>query len=416
MPVLTLRISSERDLSTAWDMLMRSLVRPLQRLPGVARVDFQGIEPREIRIDLIADRVIAHGIDLVELQAQLSQVNFSVSAGLIRDGDTRYRVNPRGEFRSIDEIRDLVITPDGLRLSDIAEIKYDSKRRDYARHLDQKYAIGVSIYKESGSNLVEVGKRAQAEIARIAQTPEMQGINLFFLENKAEGVRESLGDLLKAGLFGALLSLLVLYFFLRSIQTTLMVSLAVPIAITITLGVMYFLGLSLNILSMMGLMLAVGMLVDNAVVVSESIHTEHEKTPNDPRGSALRGVSAVGLAVAAGTVTSAAVFLPIIFGEQDQISIFLTHVAVAIVVSLVVSLFIAQTIIPLLASRIDRPASSEQNAMVERLKQRYVRLLQWNMRHRWLAAVMVILTLVSAAIPMSIVETDMFPQDQTRTF
>jgi HAE1 family hydrophobic/amphiphilic exporter-1 len=242
----------------------------------------------------------------------------------------------------------------------------------------------------------------------------MQGIKLFFLENKGEGVSESLGDLLKAGLFGALLSLLVLYFFLRSIQTTLMVSLAVPIAITITLGVMYFLGLSLNILSMMGLMLAVGMLVDNAVVVSESIHTEHEKTPDDPKGSALRGVSAVGLAVAAGTVTSAAVFLPIIFGEKDQISIFMTHVAVAIVVSLVVSLFIAQTIIPLLASRIDRPASSKQNAIVDRIKERYVRLLHWNMRHRWLAAAMVILTLVSAAIPMSIVETDMFPQDQTR--
>ena len=414
MPVLTLRISSERDLSTAYDMLMRSLVRPLQRLPGVARVDFQGIEPREIRIELIADRVIAHGIDLVKLQAQLSQVNFSDSAGLIRDGDTRYRVNPRGEFRSIDEIRDLVISRDGLRLSDIAEINYDSKRRDYARHLDQKYAIGVSIYKESGSNLVDVGERVEEEIARIARTPEMQGINLFFLENKAEGVSKSLGDLLKAGLFGALLSLLVLYFFLRSIQTTLMVSLAVPIAITITLGVMYFLGLSLNILSMMGLMLAVGMLVDNAVVVSESIHTEHEKTPDDARGSTLRGVSAVGLAVAAGTVTSAAVFLPIIFGEKDQISIFMTHVAVAIVVSLVVSLFIAQTIIPLLASRIDRPASSKQNALIERFKARYVRLLRWNMRHRWLAAGMVILTLVSAAIPMSVVETDMFPQDQTR--
>jgi HAE1 family hydrophobic/amphiphilic exporter-1 len=113
-------------------------------------------------------------------------------------------------------------------------------------------------------------------------------------------------------------------------------------------------------------------------------------------------------------VTSAAVFLPIIVGEKDQISIFMTHVAVAIVVSLVVSLFIAQTIIPLLASRIDRPASSKQNAIVDRLKDRYVRLLHWNMRHRWLAAAMVILTLVSAAIPMSIVETDMFPQDQTR--
>ena len=123
MPVLTLRISSERDLSTAYDMLMRRLVRPLERIQGVARVDFQGIEPREVRIELIADRVVAHGIDLVELQTLLSEINFSDSAGLIRDSDTRYRVNPRGELQSIDEIRDLVISMDGLRLSDIAQMK-----------------------------------------------------------------------------------------------------------------------------------------------------------------------------------------------------------------------------------------------------------------------------------------------------
>jgi len=413
-PVLTLRISSERDLSVAYDMLIRNLVRPLERIPGVARVDFQGIEPREIRIELIADRVISHGIDINQLQAQLRQVNFSDSAGLIRDSETRYRVNPRGEFRSIDEIKQLVISEGGLRLSDVAEINYDSKRRDYARHLDQKYAIGISIFKESGANLVEVGERALAEVDRIGKTPEMRGINLFFLENQSEGVTESLTELLKAGILGAFLSLFVLYFFLRSIQTTLMVSLAIPVAITITLGFMYFLGLSLNILSMMGLMLAVGMLVDNAVVVSESIHTEHEKTPDDARGAALRGVSAVGLAVAAGTLTSAAVFLPIIFGEQDQISIFLTHVATAIVVSLIISLFIAQTVIPLAASRLDRPSSKKQNAAVDFLRDRYVRLLNWNMRHRWVSAAMVIVTLLSAAIPMSLVETDMFPQDDTR--
>jgi HAE1 family hydrophobic/amphiphilic exporter-1 len=306
-------------------MLMRNLVRPLERISGVARVEFQGIEPREIRIELISDRVISHGVDLNDLQRRLSQVNFSDSAGLISDNNIRYRVNPRGEFRSVDEIEELVINDKGLRLRDIADIRYTSQRRNYARHLDQKYAIGVSIYKENGSNLVEVGNRVIAEVDRIGNKPEMQGINLFFLENQSEGVTSSLSELLKAGLLGALLSLFVLYFFLRNIATTLMVSLAVPIAITITLGVMYFLGLSLNILSMMGLMLAVGMLVDNSVVVSESIHTEREKTPNEPEEATLRGVSSVGLAVAAGTLTSAAVFLPIIFGEQDDTSIFLTH-------------------------------------------------------------------------------------------
>lgn len=412
-PLLTLRISSERDLSTAYDMLMRQLVRPLERIPGVARVDFQGIEPREIRIELDASRVVAHNIDLIDLQTRLQQVNFSDSAGLIRDNETRYRVNPRGEFRSIEEISELVITNGGLRLGDIATVTYDSQRRNYARHLDRKYAIGVSVFKENGANLVDVGQRVLAEVNRISEIAEMRGINLFFLENQSEGVTESLSELLKAGLVGALLSVFVLYFFVRSIPTTLMVSLSVPVAITITLGVMYFLGLSLNILSMMGLMLAVGMLVDNSVVVSESIQSERYLTPNDPKGAALRGVSSVGLAVAAGTLTSAAVFLPIIFGEKDQISIFLTHVAVAIVVSLTVSLLIAQTVIPLMASRMPVPAQ-RADGMIERLKERYVRLLRWNMRHRWWAALAIVLAMGSVAVPITFVETDMFPQNQTR--
>jgi HAE1 family hydrophobic/amphiphilic exporter-1 len=413
-PVLRMRISSERDLSGAYDMLMRKLIRPLERIPGVARVQLEGIEPREIRIELIADRVISHGIDLVDLQQRLQQVNFSDSAGLIRDNEIRYRVNPRGEFRSVEDFRALVINDEGLRLSDIADVVYDSKRRTYARHLDRKYAIGVSVFKESGANLVEVGQRAVEEVKLIGNSTEMQGIKLFYLDNQAEGVTKSLSELLKAGLIGALLSLVVLYFFLGHVQTTLMVSMAVPVAITITLGAMYFLGLSLNILSMMGLMLAVGMLVDNSVVVSESIHREHEKSPDDPEGASLRGVRAVGTAVAAGTLTSAAVFLPIMFGEKDDISIFLTHVAFAIIVSLVVSLFIAQTVIPLLATRLDQPSSEKQNKLVERLKHRYVRLLGWTLRHRWSAAGLVILTLASAVIPMSIVETDMFPMNQTR--
>ena len=412
-PLLTLRISSERDLSGSYDMLIRQLVRPLERIPGVARVEFQGIEPREIRIELNASKVMEHGIDLIDLQSRLEQVNFSESAGLIRDNATRYRVSPRAEFRSIDEFRGLIITAGGLRLSDIAEVNYVNKERNYARHLDRKYAIGVSVFKENGANLVDVGARVLDEINRIGESAEMKGIKLFFLENQAEGVTNSLTNLLEAGLIGALLSLFVLYFFLRDIPTTLMVSLAAPVAITITLGVMYFLGLSLNILSMMGLMLAVGMLVDNAVVVSESIHTERYRTPDDPRGAALRGVNSVGLAITAGTVTSASVFLPIIFGETDEISIFLTHVAVAIVVSLSVSLLIAQTLIPLMASRMKMPIQ-RPNSAIERLKQRYVRLLRWNMRHRWLAALGVVLAMASVAIPMSVVETDMFPQNLTR--
>lgn len=413
-PVLTLRISSERDLSNAYDMIMRTLIRPLERTPGVARVDLQGLEPKEIRIELIADRVTAHNIDLNRLQQQLRNINFSSSAGLISEDNRRFRVTPRGEFESIDQYENLVINDNGLRLSDIADIRYTSARRDYSRHLDQKYAIGVSIFKENGANLVEVGRHVLAEVNRIGLEPEMNGINLFFLENQSEGVVDSLTELRNAGLLGAVLALFVLYFFLRNLPMTLMVALAVPISITITLGVMYFIGISLNILSMMGLMLAIGMLVDNAVVVSESIFTERDKTPGNTIAATERGVRAVALAVAAGTLTSAAVFLPNIFGEQNQVSIFMSHVAVAIVVSLAISLVMAQTVIPLIASRLKPPKELKTSAALEAIRRWYVAMLKWTLGHRALTAVLIVLTFLSIGIPAMVVETDMFPTSQTR--
>lgn len=418
-PVLTLRISSERDLSNSYDMITRILVRPLERLPGVARVDLQGLEPKEIRIELIADRITAHGIDLNDLQRRLRNVNFSASAGLISEDNRRFRVTPRGELTSIDEFKNLVINDQGLRLSDIADITYTSARRDYARHLDQRYAIGVSIFKENGANLVEVGRRVIDEVSRIGMQPEMNGINLFFLENQSEGVVKSLAELRNAGLLGAVLALFVLYFFLRNMPMTFMVALAVPISITITLGVMYFIGISLNILSMMGLMLAIGMLVDNAVVVTESIFTEREKSPSDtPQqtvAATVKGVRSVALAVAAGTLTSAAVFLPNIFGEQNQISVFMSHVAVAIVVSLLISLIMAQTVIPLIASRLKPQKSQQQSPFLDALRRRYIAILRWTLRARWRTGLLILLTFVSIAIPIAVVETDMFPASQTRS-
>jgi len=414
-PVFTLRISSERDLSNAYDMIMRTLIRPLERIDGVARVQLQGLEPKEIRIELDADRVNAHRVDLQALQIRLREINFSTSAGMLTDSGTRYRVTPRGEFDSVDQYRDLVIDG-GLRLGDIADISYDSAERDYARHLDRRYAIGVNIFKENGANLVDVSRRALAEVERIGRQPEMNGINLFFLDNQAEGVVSSLKDLRNAGLLGAMLSLLVLYFFLRNIPMTLMVALAVPVSITIALGAMYFLGMSLNILSMMGLMLAIGMLVDNAVVVSESIATERENTPDPDQviPATERGVRSVALAVAAGTLTSAAVFLPNIFGEQNQISIFLSHVAVAIVVSLGVSLVLAQTLIPMIASRMKPVSRSIHTPVLDAIRHRYEALLRWTLSHRRWSALLIVLTFASIAVPASMVNTDMFPNTEDR--
>jgi len=415
-PVLQLRISSERDLSDSYDMLDRILKRRLERLEGVSRVDLHGVDPREIRILLRPDMLAAYGIDIATVRDLLQSSNFAVSAGKITAGQQRFSVRPSGEFSSIDEVRDLVITTSGLRLRDVAEVEYRTPERNYGRHLDRDYAIGVSINKSTGSNLVDVTDRVMAEVQKIGELPQMQGINIFALDNQGDSVRESLADLLNAGLLGGLLALVVLYLFLRQVTTTLIVTASVPFSLMITLGALYFSGLTLNILSMMGLMLAVGMLVDNAVVITESIFRHRAEQPDKPFEATIKGVQEVGIAVIAGTATTIIVFAPIIFGAKVDITIFLTHVAITIIVALLASLVIAQTLVPMLAARVAIPPEPKEGAWMGRLTNRYVRALQWILGHKWWTALGIVLTCVIGILPMALelVKFDMFPQDVGR--
>ena len=415
-PVLNLRISSDRDLSDSYDMLDRLLKRRLERIEGVSRVDLQGVDPREIRILLQPDRLAAHGVDLASLRDLLVSSNFAVSAGKITAGDQRFSVRPSGEFTSVDEIRNLTINQSGLRLGDIANIELRTPERNYGRHLDRDYAIGVAVSKTTGSNLVDVTDRVIAEVEEVGKLPQMQGIKIFSLDNDGDSVRESLSDLLTAGALGGMLAIIVLYLFLRQVTTTLIVTAAVPFSLMITLGALYFAGLTLNILSMMGLMLAVGMLVDNAVVITESIFRHRAERPDEPFQATLDGVNEVGLAVIAGTATTIIVFAPIIFGAQIDITIFLTHVAVTIIVALLASLLIAQTLVPMLAARVAVPPRPKAGAWISRLTEKYVGGLEWILGHPWWTALGIFLVCVVGVLPMvlGIVKFDMFPQDVGR--
>ncbi len=415
-PVLNLRISSEQDLSGSYDMLNRLLTRRLERIEGVSRVELQGVDPREIRILLQPDRLAAHGVDIAAVRELLVSSNFAVSAGKITAGDQRFSVRPSGEFKSIDEIRELTINQSGLRLGDIADIELRTPERNYGRHLDRDYAIGVAVNKTTGSNLVDVTDRVVAEVQEVSKLPQMRGIKIFSLDNQGDSVRESLSDLLTAGALGGLLAIIVLYLFLRQVTTTLIVIAAVPFSLMITLGALYFAGLTLNILSMMGLMLAVGMLVDNAVVITESIFRHRTEKPDAPFQSTLDGVNEVGLAVIAGTATTIIVFAPIIFGAQIDITIFLTHVAITIIVALLASLLIAQTLVPMLAARVAVPPRPKASAWISRLTQKYVGSLEWILGHRWWTALGIFLVCVVGVLPMILgaVKFDMFPQDVGR--
>lgn len=406
MPVFQLRISSQRDLSNAYDLLDRSLRRPIERVEGVSRVTLYGVEPQQIVIRLDQAALLAHQLTPAQITGLLQQANFSLTAGYIENQHERILVNPVGEFQSEYAIGDFPIRA-GLKLRDIAQISREMPRKTDGRHLDQRYAIGMEVFKESNANLVDVSKRVMAVVDEIRQDPQFNGINLFIMDDTAKGVTTSLSDLVSAGLLGAFLSFLVLYAFLRNITTTLVVVLSVPIAICIALGGMYFLGYSLNVLSLMGLMLAVGMLVDNAVVITESIQHEHEQGVSNKQAT-IQGVGSVSLAVVAGTLTTAIVFLPNIFGKKTDITIFLEHTAVAICLSLLASLLLSQTLVPLLITRL-RKYSRKKLRTVQPPK-RYRKALEWSWRHPVLTGLLAVALLASVVIPFAQVSGDEGPQ------
>ncbi|MBO1255675.1 efflux RND transporter permease subunit [Alteromonas sp. 5E99-2] len=403
--IFQMRISSERDLSNAYDLLNRNLKQPIERVKGVSRVALYGVTEKQISIRLDAEKITALHVDTAQLTQTLRNANFSMTAGSFFDLEQKITVNPTGEYKSIQEIEDLLVTRT-IRLKNIATVTYEKPERVEGRHLDQTFAIGLDVFRESGANLVNVSDNVLKVVEEAKSNPAFRGINILYFNNEAKSVTSSLSNLLNSGLIGALLSVIVLYFFLRNISSTLIVVLSVPFSICITLGVMYLIGYTLNILSMMGLMLAVGMLVDNAVVVTESI--EQEKVSNTNLTEATKsGVAKVSLAVIAGTATTAIVFLPNIVGVKIGLTIFLEHVAIAICISLFASLLLAQTLIPLLTSKIKfKPKPQTKVNKPSKFKIIYKHMLESMLKNQGRTALIAFLLLASAAIPMSNVSMD----------
>ncbi len=398
MPIFQLRISSDRDLAMAYDLLERVIKRPLERVPGVSKVELYGVDKRQVTVRLDPQRMRNLQVDPVQLVQLLQESNFAMTAGELRNPNESILVKPVGEFASLDEIRALPIRS-GLTLGAVADVVLELPKRIEGRHLHQTYAVGMNVFKESNANLVDVSRAAIAVVDAAGKDPAFNGINLFLMDDTAKGVTDSLSNLLSSGAIGALLSFGVLYLFLRHIPTTLVVVLSVPVSIAITLGAMYFLGYSLNVLSMMGLMLAVGMLVDNSVVVTESIFRERAADPDMKRATEL-GVNRVSLAVLAGTATTAIVFLPNIIGQKVDVTVFLEHVAIAITIALGVSLLMALTLIPLLTTKIKQIHSSD-NAAPSKIDKFYGRCLRWVMASPKAATGIAFLLLFSIAIPIS---------------
>jgi HAE1 family hydrophobic/amphiphilic exporter-1 len=397
--IIEARISSGRDLSRGYELLDRKIIRPLERIRGVAVVTLDGVNPREVRINLQLASLRQHGVDVRTVLAALRQNNVDRSLGVIHEPDRDLTIRAAGAFRDLEEIRRLVVSPEGIVLADVAEITYGEPPLEYGRHLDGQFAIGIAISKESGGNTIEISREVHRRIAEMANDPELEGINFLVWEDQGREILKTMADLRNTGFIGACLASLVLYLFLRRVSSTLIAVVCIPFSLIVACGVIWSQGKALNTLSLLGLIVGIGMLVDNAVVVMESIYRYQEKgLPS--RRAALIGAREVSVAVTAATLTSVIVFLPIMYSRPNEMGIYMRELGLTVCVTLLASLFISQTLIPLAASRyVRRQGERPTRRWLKGLEERYCRLLGFTLAHRWIAPVIGVAVIASAVYP-----------------
>lgn len=416
MPVVRGRISAPGvDLSENYDLLERYVQKPLERIPGVAKVDMGGVLPKEVSIELRLDKIQEHQVDVGEVVRRLSRDNMVLSAGKINTNGLVFNLRGDGKIRELDEYSKLVVTDQGLTLGDIADILYEEPPIGYARTLDGSPALALEVFKESTANTVEVANAVTTMInGEIADNPHLNGVSFFVWEDQAEEITNGLTSLTQAGLYGALFAVIVLFLFLRRIGATLIITTAIPISIIGTFIFMYAFGNTLNILTLMGLMLAVGMLVDNAVVVLESIY-QKALLGMDKEEATREGTKEVIVALIAATSTTMIVFLSLVIADKNQLSVWLKALGVTICFALVMSLLVSTTVIPLFASKIIRRFPQQAKEKKENLLLRaYKKVLYVSMARPGLTTIAMLLVIGSMIIPAGQVGKNANPASKTK--
>jgi len=414
-PTLNIGIALPRGLDDPYWTLQRNVVQPLERVPGVAQVDLEGVYERQIFIEPDREAMAAHRIGMWQLVGSLRRANFALASGDVTDGGRELLVRSVARFESLEQIGRLPVRADGLRLEQIARVRYAEPERERASRLDGGEAAIVEVFKESEANTVAVSEAVRAELDAIfAGAAALGGARAEILFDQGEVIQDSIRQLRDTGLLGALFAVVVLYVFLRRFRVTLLVTLAIPASLLAALVALFFSGGTINVVTMMGFLICTGMLVDNAVVVVENID-RHRREGKSVGRAALEGASEIALALTMATVTTVAVFLPmVLMSGVGMMRFMLATLSLPVVVSILASLVVAMLFVPLAASVLLRseadrsglrrgPLTRGADALyrwtVEPLHRLYGRALAFALEHRGPTVVVVLATIAISVIP-----------------
>ena len=366
-PILRLGITGDISLYELRRVGEEVIKRRLEKVPGVAAVKIRGGWEDEIRIEISEQELAVRSLNINDVVRRLAAENVNMAGGTLKEGNTEYVIRTMNEFRNLQEIRDLQLSNRSgvtIALGDIARVYHTHTERVEITTIGGRESVEVEVFKEGDANTVTVSRlvrdavfEARQQVRRgpsappsaLAETLRQRDIDVRLLSDQARYIQGSIDDVKKAAIIGGLFAVIVLYIFLANVWTTLLIALAIPLSIVATFVPMNLWQVSLNIMSLGGLALGIGMLVDNAIVVLESIHRCREEG-DDLIAGGIRGVQEVSGAVTASTLTTIAVFFPIVFVEGVAGQLF-KDMSLTIVFSLITSLLVALFVIPMLATR-----------------------------------------------------------------
>ena len=344
IPVAVLGLAMDPNIIDHYNVIQKEVILRLQRIDGVASVQVNGLEEKEILIELDRSKLEGSGLNIYSLAMELGTDNFTLASGNVRHGSRKLLLRSVARYDDIEALRDRVVG-DNVRLRDVAAITYDEAEKKYRVRVNSKPAFALIVFKEGQANTMEVSRKIEAMVDKVQDNPRLGSSEIVTLFNSGSVINESLSTLLNSGRIGGLLAIGVLFLFLRRFRMTAIITLSIPLSIVIGLTAMYFAGESLNILTLLGLMICVGLLVDNSVVVAENIFRLHKE--GLPRKEAcIKGAGEIALAIVMATLTTIVVFLPVSLVD-GQAQFFLLRLSMPIAVSLTASLLVALVFIPL---------------------------------------------------------------------
>ncbi len=348
-PIMSIAVQGDMDAVTLREMAERTLAQRLERVNGVASVTVQGGLRRQIRVDLSKEKITALGLPVDRVVQVLRTENQNIPVGEINEGSLTYLVRSPGQFNDLEEIRNLVVlTRDGVPvyMRDIAEVRDGTEDFRQFTRVNGQPGVQMRITKQSGENTVAISEAVHREVSRINR--EVPGVQLTVSNDSAVFIEQSIASVREAVMLGSVFVVLIIFVFLRSWRSTLIICTSIPISIVGTFALLYFGGYTLNTMTFGGLALGVGMIVDASIVVLENTQ-RHLEMGKSRAEAAIEGSEEIWSAILASTLTHIAVFVPLFFLSGFS-SVLFKQLSVVVVFSLLMSLFVAVTLVPVLCS------------------------------------------------------------------